>query len=121
MERLCVCSSSCAASVMPSCCATATLWHWKVVQRGLVSTLVGYLVLILSAAATFVVLRADKEHPEQSDGVGWTYHHHPDIACWKGRLYVGWNSCQRDEDEDSPGLGVLDESDEDPPEPNEPA
>ena len=29
---------------------------------------------------TFVVLRADRDHPEQSDGVGWTYHHHPDIA-----------------------------------------
>ncbi|MDW8262969.1 MAG: hypothetical protein RMJ35_10635, partial [Phycisphaerales bacterium] len=23
---------------------------------------------------------------------------HVDMACWKGRLYVGWNSCQRDED-----------------------
>jgi hypothetical protein len=47
---------------------------------------------------TFVVLRADKEHPQQSDGRGWTYHHHPDLACWRGRLYVGWDSCERDED-----------------------
>lgn len=44
------------------------------------------------------VFRADKERPERSDGLGWTYHHHPDIARWKGRLYVGWNSCERDED-----------------------
>ena len=30
--------------------------------------------------------------------LGWTYHHHPDLACWKGRLYVGWNASERDED-----------------------
>jgi hypothetical protein len=48
---------------------------------------------------TFTVLRADPDHPDQSDGAGWTYHHHPDIAAWKGRLYVGWNSCPKDEDE----------------------
>jgi len=47
---------------------------------------------------TFVVFRADRERPQQSDGLGWTYHHHPDLACWKGRLYVGWDSCERDED-----------------------
>jgi hypothetical protein len=47
---------------------------------------------------TSTVFRADKEHPEKSDGRGWTYHHHPDIACWKGRLYVGWDSCEMDED-----------------------
>jgi hypothetical protein len=47
---------------------------------------------------TFVVFRADKKHPELNEGRGWTYHHHPDMACWKGRLYVGWNSCERDED-----------------------
>ena len=47
---------------------------------------------------TFVVVRADPEHPATSDGRGWTYHHHPDIACWKGRLYIAWNSCERDED-----------------------
>ncbi|MEO6434329.1 MAG: exo-alpha-sialidase, partial [Tepidisphaeraceae bacterium] len=34
----------------------------------------------------------------RSDGLGWTYHHHVDMACWRGRLYVGWNSCERDED-----------------------
>lgn len=32
------------------------------------------------------------------DALGWTYHHHPDLACWKGRLYVAWNASERDED-----------------------
>lgn len=45
---------------------------------------------------TFIVLRASKDNP--TDERGWTYHHHPDLACWKGRLYVGWNSCEKDED-----------------------
>ena len=35
---------------------------------------------------------------EITDQKGWTYHHHVDMACWRGRLYVGWNSCERDED-----------------------
>ena len=47
---------------------------------------------------SYVVIRADKEHPENADGRGWTYQHHPDMAAWHGRLYVGWNSCERDED-----------------------
>lgn len=47
---------------------------------------------------TFVVFRANKEQPQEGDGLGWTYHHHPDLACWKGRLYVGWDSCEQDED-----------------------
>jgi hypothetical protein len=47
---------------------------------------------------TYTVVRADQEHPETSDGRGWTYQHHPDLAAWHGRLYVGWNSCERDED-----------------------
>src|SRR5688572_23324123 len=28
----------------------------------------------------------------------WTYNHHVDLAAWKGRLYVGWNTCEKDED-----------------------
>ena len=47
---------------------------------------------------TYTVIRSDKEHPERAEGLGWTYQHHPDIAAWHGRLYVGWNSCERDED-----------------------
>jgi hypothetical protein len=47
---------------------------------------------------SFQIFRASADVPELSDRRGWTYHHHVDMACWKGRLYVGWNSCQRDED-----------------------
>src|SRR6476659_2306708 len=47
---------------------------------------------------SYQVFRASKDVPEMTDGRGWTYHHHVDMACWRGRLYVGWNSCERDED-----------------------
>jgi hypothetical protein len=47
---------------------------------------------------SYQVFRASKDMPDLTDGRGWTYHHHVDMACWRGRLYVGWNSCERDED-----------------------
>src|SRR5262245_61152811 len=47
---------------------------------------------------SYLIIRADKDHPETSDGRGWTYQHHPDLAAWHGRLYVGWNSCEQSED-----------------------
>lgn len=47
---------------------------------------------------SFQVFRASRAVPELCDAKGWTYHHHVDMACWKGRLYVGWNSCEKDED-----------------------
>jgi hypothetical protein len=47
---------------------------------------------------SFQVFRASRDVPAQTDGVGWTYHHHVDMACWKGQLYVAWNSCRQDED-----------------------
>src|SRR5688572_11973665 len=47
---------------------------------------------------SFQVFRASAAAAEITDGRGWTYHHHVDMGCWKGRLYVGWNSCERDED-----------------------
>lgn len=46
----------------------------------------------------YCVFRASRAVPEQADGVGFTYHHHVDMAAWRGRLYVAWNSCERDED-----------------------
>jgi hypothetical protein len=45
---------------------------------------------------SFQVFRASRDL--KPDGVGFTYHHHVDMACWRGRLYVAWNSCERDED-----------------------
>ena len=53
---------------------------------------------IAAGLETYTVIRSDREHPERAEGLGWTYQHHPDIAAWHGRLYVGWNSCERDED-----------------------
>jgi hypothetical protein len=47
---------------------------------------------------SYQVFRASRDVPELTDGKGWSYHHHVDMACWRGRLYVGWNSCERDED-----------------------
>jgi hypothetical protein len=44
------------------------------------------------------VFHANREAPEQADDRGWTYNHHVDMACWKKRLYVAWNSCEKDED-----------------------
>jgi hypothetical protein len=49
-------------------------------------------------ACSYGVFRASRDVPEIADRRGWTYHHHVDIACWRGRLYVGWNSCEKDED-----------------------
>src|SRR5215207_361082 len=48
-----------------------------------------------------VIITGDEQSrldPNLPDGKGWTYHQHVDLACWRGRLYVGWNSCERDED-----------------------
>jgi len=53
---------------------------------------------VASGLETYTVCRSDHEHPETAEGLGWTFQHHPDLAAWRGRLYVGWNSCERDED-----------------------
>src|SRR3954465_6936018 len=44
------------------------------------------------------VFRATRDAVHLSDEYGWTYHHHVDMACWRGRLYVAWNTCEKDED-----------------------
>lgn len=44
------------------------------------------------------VFRATRSRPDLADQLGYTYHHHVDAAIWRGRLYVAWNSCERDED-----------------------
>jgi hypothetical protein len=44
------------------------------------------------------VFRATRTAPGLADGKGWTYNHHVDMGCWKGRLYVAWTSGEKDED-----------------------
>jgi hypothetical protein len=46
----------------------------------------------------FQVFRASRDRPDLADGLGYTFSHHVDMCCWRGRLYVAWNSCQKDED-----------------------
>lgn len=53
---------------------------------------------LLPGVESYCVFRASRDAQDLSDGRGWTYHHHVDMAIWRGRLYVGWNSCERDED-----------------------
>jgi hypothetical protein len=31
-------------------------------------------------------MRANREHPEKSDGFGWTYNHAPMLAYWNGNF-----------------------------------
>ncbi len=44
------------------------------------------------------IFRASRDKPDLTDGKGWTYNHHVDMAAWKGRLYVAWSSGEKDED-----------------------
>jgi hypothetical protein len=57
----------------------------------------------------FQVFRACRDMAYATDGKGWTYNHHVDLACWKGRLYVGWENGQKDEDT-FPGHEVISSS-----------
>ena len=50
----------------------------------------------LPGVQSFCVFRASRD--AKPDGLGYTYHHHVDMACWCGKLYVAWNACERDED-----------------------
>jgi hypothetical protein len=46
----------------------------------------------------FQVFRASRDAADITDGKGWTYNHHVDIAAWRGRLYVAWTNGEKDED-----------------------
>jgi hypothetical protein len=46
----------------------------------------------------YQVFRASRDVPEITDGKGWTYNHHMDLAHWQGRLYVAWDNGEKDED-----------------------
>ena len=36
------------------------------------------------------VMRANRTHPDQSDGLGNTYNHAPNITYWRGRFYLAY-------------------------------
>ena len=36
------------------------------------------------------IFRSSRAQPELGAGDAWTFAHHQDMACWKGRLYVAW-------------------------------
>ncbi len=38
------------------------------------------------------IMRASREHPEKSDGFGWTYNHAPNIAYWNDTFFVQYLS-----------------------------
>lgn len=55
-------------------------------------------LVMAEGVTTTTIFRSDRERPELSDGRGWTWQHHPDLAAWRGRLYVAWDSGEKDED-----------------------
>ncbi|MFI1744246.1 six-hairpin glycosidase [Thalassobellus sediminis] len=42
-------------------------------------------------------LRANRTHPELSDGYGWTYNHASNLAYWNGEFYQHYISGEKDE------------------------
>ncbi|WP_294069687.1 MGH1-like glycoside hydrolase domain-containing protein [Proteiniphilum sp. UBA1028] len=38
------------------------------------------------------VMRANREHPDASNGFGWTYNHQPMLAYWNGKYYLEYLS-----------------------------
>ncbi|HML47513.1 MAG TPA: six-hairpin glycosidase, partial [Clostridia bacterium] len=38
------------------------------------------------------VVRSNREHPEEADGVGNTYNHAPNLTYWKKRFYLAYLS-----------------------------
>ena len=52
------------------------------------------------------VMRANRTHPEDADGYGWTYNHAPNITYWRGRFYLEYLSNPSDEHQ-PPGQTLL--------------
>jgi hypothetical protein len=48
-------------------------------------------------AKNFQAFRANRAHPEQADGFGWTYNHAPMLAYWNGKFYLEYLSSPVDE------------------------
>lgn len=60
---------------------------------------------------SFQVLRANRAHPGEADGFGWTYNHAPMLAYYHGRLYIEYLSSPVSEHE-SPGQVLLTSSED---------
>ncbi len=43
------------------------------------------------------IMRANREHPELGDNMGWTYNHAPMLAYWNNRFYVEYLSDEKGE------------------------
>ena len=43
------------------------------------------------------ILRANREHPSEANGNGWTYNHQPMMAYWNGQFYVHYLCDPKDE------------------------
>lgn len=43
------------------------------------------------------IMRANREHPSEANGYGWTYNHQPMMAYWKGKFYVHYLCDPKDE------------------------
>jgi len=43
------------------------------------------------------IMRANREHPELGDNMGWTYNHAPMLAYWNKRFYVEYLSDEKSE------------------------
>lgn len=55
-------------------------------------------LLPVAGVENIEVFRSSHARPDLTDGRGYTYNHHPDMAAWHGRLYVAWDSGRKDED-----------------------
>lgn len=52
------------------------------------------------------VMRANRTHPEEAEGYGWTYNHAPNITYWQGKFYLEYLSNPVDEQQ-PPGQTLL--------------
>lgn len=52
------------------------------------------------------VMRANRSHPEEAEGYGWTYNHAANITYWRGKFYLEYLSNPIDEQQ-PPGQTLL--------------
>ena len=52
------------------------------------------------------VMRANRTHPEDADGFGWTYNHAPNLTYWNNTFYLEYLSNPVNEQE-APGHTLL--------------